>query len=466
MAEHGIGKRIWGWWFFDWASQPYHTLLLTFVFGPFFASVATAHFALDGIGEQAADARAQSLWSLCLSVTGLIVGLGGPVMGALADTAGRRMPWIAGFSALYIAGSGLLWFTDPGGANLGFALVAFGVGFVGAEFALIFTNAQLPGLAERDEIGRVSGSGFAFGYFGGLVALIVALVFLVEQPGGRTLAGLEPPLGLDPAMREGTRAVGPFVALWFAVFMIPYFLWVREKRTSRRRHSLGLALGNLAASVRGLRGRPSLASFLGGSMLYRDALNGLYGFGGTYALLVLGWEITAIGAFGIASVIAAAAFSWIGGRLDRRLGPKPVIACSVVGLVIDSAVILTLDPGRVLGFPVAGFCGYLPVGGACAALPHAVFLVCGVMIGGFGGIVQAASRSLMARHAAPGAETEAFGLYGLAGRATSFLAPMLIGLVTVLTGEVRLGALPLILLFLSGLFLLRWTEPDGDRAVP
>ena len=93
-----------------------------------------------------------------------------------------------------------------------------------------------------------------------------------------------------------------------------------------------------------------------------------------------------------------------------------------------------------------------------------IFMTCGALVGGFGGILQAASRTLMVRHADPTAATEAFGLYGLAGRATSFLAPLLIGIVTAVSGSVALGATPIIALFAAGAVLLRWTEPDGDRA--
>ena len=82
MAEISQRKRIWGWYFFDWASQPFHTLLLTFVFGPYFAGVAAEYFLTSGLSEEAADARAQSIWSLCLTVTGLIIGFGAPLMGA------------------------------------------------------------------------------------------------------------------------------------------------------------------------------------------------------------------------------------------------------------------------------------------------------------------------------------------------------------------------------------------------
>ena len=454
MAEPTLKQRVWGWYFFDWATQPYHTVLLTFVFGPFFATVAATYFMGTGLDEQTADARAQSLWSLCLTVTGLIVGFGGPVMGALADTAGRRMPWIIAFSVIYVAGASALWGTMPDGSNLAFALVAFGIGFVGAEFALIFTNAQLSGLGTRSEIGRISGSGFAFGYLGGLVSLILVLALFVEQPSGKTLVGLSPLFGLDPETREGTRFVGPFAAIWFVVFMVPYFLWVRETRSVRRSHSVSAALTRLAASVRALKDRPSLASYLGGSMLYRDALNGLYGFGGTYAALVLNWDVIRIGVFGIVSVIAAAVFSWVGGRLDRRHGPKPVITAAVFGLTIVCAVVASMTRESFFGIPLA----------EGSSLPDTVFLLCGVLIGGLGGVLQAASRSMMVRHTDSGSETSGFGLYGLAGRATSFLAPALIGLVTIATGDARLGVLPLILLFLSGLGLLRWTRPEGDRA--
>ncbi|MEO1536809.1 MAG: MFS transporter [Pseudomonadota bacterium] len=436
-----MNKRILGWYFFDWASQPFHTLLVTFVFGPFFAAIATAYFAGTGLDESAADARAQAMWSFTLTIAGLIVGLSAPILGALADATGRRMHWIGMFSVICVIGSAALWQTAPDGSNLSFALLMFGLGFVAVEFAQIFINAQLPGLGGKEDMGRLSGSGFSFGYLGGFVALVLALGLLVEQATGLTVFGVPPGFGLlDPDAAEGTRAVGPFVAIWFAVFMIPYFMWVRDDRTPRHR-SFGAGLAHLGRTVRSLGTRPSLASFLGGSMLYRDALNGLYAFGGTYAALVLNWSVPQVGVFGIIAVIAAAAFAFAGGRLDRRFGPKPVITLSLLALIL-----------------VCGVIGFMP------RVPDLLFMLCGVLIGGFGGTVQAASRTLMARHASSGAETEGFGLYGLAGRATSFLAPFLIGVVTALTGDVRNGVLPLILLFILGLVLLRWTKPEGDRA--
>ena len=448
-------RRVWGWYFFDWASQPFHTLLVTFVFGPYFVSIAQASFRASGAAEDVAKADAQGLWSLGLLLTGLIIGLGAPLLGAFADTTGRRTPWIAAFSVMYVIGAAGLWWVLPDGSNLTWALVFFGLGFIGAEYALIFTNAQLPRLGNRQDIGRLSGSGFAFGYLGGLISLVLALLLFVEQPNGLTVAGLAPVLGLDPAAREGTRFIGPLVALWFAVFMIPYFLWVREEPKRLSNATVAGAIGSLKRSVAALRFRRSLAAYLGGSMLYRDALNGLYGFGGTYATLVLGWEIARVGVFGIISVISAAVFSFIGGRLDRRLGPKPVVGVCIVLLCAVCLLILSTTPRAVMGMAVQ----------PGSNLPDTIFLACGVLIGGLGGTLQASSRSLMVRHADPHRPTESFGLYGLTGRATAFLAPMLIGAATVATDSVRAGIAPLILLFILGLILLIWVKPDGDRAV-
>ncbi|WP_417475339.1 MFS transporter [Leisingera sp.] len=453
MQQVSTRKRIWGWWFFDWASQPYHTLLVTFVFGPFFAAVATDHFIAQGLAGETAKAEAQTIWSLCLTVTGLMIGLGAPFMGALADISGRRRPWILAFSAMYVLGAAGLWFTDPGGSNLWWMLVSFGLGFIGAEFALIFVNAQLPSLAGRDDVGDVSGSGYAFGYLGGVLSLFIMLLLFVEQASGKTLIGLSPLFGLDPAAREGTRAVGPFTALWFALFMVPYFLWVREGRATGQRGTLGQAVALVVQSVKNLRHRVSLASYLGSSMLYRDALNGLYGFGGVYAKLVLGWQITLIGVFGIVAALAATVFCWLGGKADRRFGPKPVITVSILVLSLVCLTIVSMSRTQIYGIP-------LPEG---SRLPDAVFFACGVLIGGFGGILQSASRSLMVRHTDPLKATESFGLYGLSGRATAFLAPALIGLATTVTGSARLGITPVIALFAAGLFLLFWVNGEGDQ---
>lgn len=446
-------RRIWGWWFYDWASQPYATLLMTFIFGPYFAQVAAAHFAAAGEAPDAARAAAQSLWGLGLGLSGLAIAVLAPVLGAIADQAGRRLPWVWGFSALYVLGAAGVWVLAPDGSDLRLAVALFGLGIIGMEFTAIFTNAMLPGLGPRDEIGRISGTGAAFGYAGGVLALFLMLLFFAEGAAGRTLIGLAPAFGLDPEAREGTRFAGPVTAIWYVVFMLPFALWVREPRGAGAPLRLGAALADLRRLLASLPRRRSLLAWLMSSMLSRDALNGLYAFGGVYAATVLGWPVIWVGVFGIVSALAAALITWAGGRADRRWGPKPVIVAATLALIAVCAVVIGMHRGAILGIPLA----------PGSRVPDAVFFACGVLIGGAGGVLQAAARTMMVRHTTPERATEAFGLYALSGKATAFLAPLSIAAVTVATGSQRAGISPLIVMFLLSLVLLVWVQREGDH---
>ena len=189
-------------------------------------------------------------------------------------------------------------------------------------------------------------------------------------------------------------------------------------------------------------------------MFYRDALNALYAFGGTYAVLVLNWSITQVGIFGIAGAMTAAVATWLGGKADSALGPKPVIVGSVVTLIAVCTLVLGMTRESLWGIALA----------EGSAVPDITFYICGAIIGGAGGILQSASRSMMVLHAPPARPTEAFGLYALSGKATAFLGPALIGLTTWLSESARLGMLPLIGLFVLGLVLLLWVNPKGEVA--
>ncbi len=455
MAEVSLKKRIFGWMAFDWATQPFYTLGLTFIFGPYFADVVSQHFLDTGMAEQAADAQAQSIWSWGQALAGLFIAFTAPILGAYADSTGRRMPWLILFSIIYVVSVWMLWFMVPDGSAWLFCLVAFSIAFVAAEFALIFTNAILPSLGNEEEIGRISGDGAALGYWGGLVALLIMLGFFFELEAGKTVTGLDPAFGLNGLEREGTRAVGPFIAIWFVVFMIPYWLFVREGRTPNRQGGIGQALGDLKTSLKNVAKRKSLLNFLISSMFYRDALNALYAFGGVYAVLVLDWQLMQVAIFGVVGVITAAVGTTIAGRFDRAKGPKPVILFCIWVLIFVSFAIVSTS--REFTFFIIA----LEEG---SNIPDAVLYVCGSLIGAAGGGIYSASRSMMVRHTHPERPTEAFGLFALSGKATAFLAPALIGLFTILLQDARLGFSPVIALFLVGLFLLRWVNPKGDRA--
>jgi MFS transporter, UMF1 family len=267
---------------------------------------------------------------------------------------------------------------------------------------------------------------------------------------GKTLLGLTPILGLDPAQGEPARAMGPLAAIWFVIFAIPMFLFSPD---APKRAKLGPAVGeglrSFAATIRALPGTGSLLRYFIASMVYRDALAGLFAFGGIYAGGVLGWGITQLGIFGIVAAFTGAIGAFLGGRADSAYGPKPVIIVSILLLIMVAAVALMTSRTAVVLFPV----------GLESRLPDLVFFACGGLLGASAGALQAASRTLLV-HLADGRMpmTEAFGLYALSGKATAFLAPLLIGITTTATGSQALGVSPVIGLFGVGLLLLYWVK--------
>lgn len=445
-------KGIWGWMLFDWATQPFHTLLVTFIFAGYFA----AEVAPDPV-------TGQEWWSLMLTISGLTLAVCAPILGAVADASGPRKPWILLFSIMAIAGAFYLWFAMPGQAdNVALVLIAFGIMLFGAEFSQVFTNAIMTDLVPREELGRLSGNGWALGYVGGVVSLVIVLLLMVEgSPGsGSTLAGVSPVGGLDEIPRGGERASGPFSAIWYIVFALPFFLFTPDTpRREKIEGAIGDGLRSLGRTIKGLPKTPSLFAYLGSSMFYRDALNGLYTFGGIYARGVLEWTVTQLGLFGILAAVTGAIGAFLGGRLDDAKGPRFVITCCIVILIVVCIVIVTTDRSTILLIPIEKAPGPF-------ALPDIAFYVCGALIGAAGGALQSASRTLMSDQAKDGNMAEAFGLYALSGKATSFLAPALIGLFTLISGSQQIGISALIPLFIIGLILLLWVREHGDDVPP
>ena len=205
----------WSWAFFDWANQPYFTLITTFIFAPYFAS--------GFVGD---PVQGQALWGYTQSIAGLAIAVGSPLLGAIADQTGARKPWMIFFSILFVIGASLLWFALPGAPDgTGFVMAAIVCAALGMEFALVFYNAMLPTLVPSERMGALSGFGWGIGYVGGLTALFFVLVFLVaDVESGKTLLGISPLFGLDPVLREADRFTGPLAALWYTLFSLPIFL--------------------------------------------------------------------------------------------------------------------------------------------------------------------------------------------------------------------------------------------------
>ena len=437
-------RGVFAWMLFDWANQPFQTLIVTFIFAPWFVAAV--------VGDPVAG---QALWGGASAIAGAAVAILAPILGAIADRTGARKPWVAVFSLPYVLGCFGLWLAYPGMPDPTLVLACYVLAYVGSEFTLIFNNAMLPDLGPRREVGRISGSGWALGYVGGLVSLFLVLGFLAPVPGGTvTLLGIAPLFGLDAAAGGPARATGPLSAVWYIVFAWPFFLLTPDRPVAARLGPAARAgLGDLRATLSGLGRHRSLLTYLAASVLYRDALAALFIFGGVYAAGVLAWDTFALGLFGILAAGAGALGAWIGGRADRAFGPRPVIVVAIWLLVAVSVVVLLTDRQSVLLLPVA----------PGSRLPDLIFFLAGAGLGAGAGVLQAASRTLLV-HQAEGrlAAAQAFGLYALSGRVTAFIAPALIAATTAITSSQRLGVAPVILLFLLGLALLSFVEPQSD----
>ncbi len=432
-----------GWVFFDWAAQPYFTLITTFVFAPYFAT----HVA-------SSPASGQSLWGFATAAAGLIIALMSPVLGAIADASGRRKPWIAAFGTLLVIGSACMWIGRPGDPGIILPLlIAYGVATVGVEFATVFNNAMMPTLVPPERIGRLSGTGWATGYVGGILSLILVLGFLAANPDtGRTLFGFTPLFGLDPVTHQGDRITGPLTGVWFIIFVLPMFLLTPDYPAKHPvREALSEGLLELRQTLSELPQRKSMAAFLLANMIYTDGLVSLFAFGGIYAAGTFGWNTIQIGSFGILLAIAGTFGAWMGGRLDDRLGPKRVIAGSMGILLLAIVAILLVDRDSILFMKVAP---PVPGGALFSGASERAYLLLGCLIGMAGGPLQAASRTLLIRLAPKDRIAQFFGLFALTGKVTSFIGPLLIGIVTAVTASQKAGMAILVVFFVAGLALL------------
>jgi MFS transporter, UMF1 family len=438
-------RALVSWVLFDWAAQPYYTLVLTFLFAPYFATVVVGN-----------AAHGQTLWGYAAAAAGIFIAIGSPLLGAFADGRGRRKPWIALFSLLLIAGLTSLWMAKPGVDNMTIALVLLGfvMATIATEFTQVFTNAIMPTLVPAEKLGRLSGTGWAIGYAGGLLSLAVMAGLIVTDPTtGKTILGLDPLLELDAAVREGDRLVGPFAAAWYALFMIPFFLFVPDTHKPPPPGTLKkTALAELWDTLSGLPQHPDMLFFLLARMLYIDGLTAIFAFGGIYGASVFGWQALELGIFGIVLTLTGVFGAIIGGVLDDRIGARNVIMLALATLLAGTFGILSIDKSHVLySVEVAPKdAGSKPFSSA----GELVFLAFAMVIGIVAAPVQAASRSLLARLAPAEKITQFYGLFAFSGKVTAFFAPFLIATVTAMTGSERAGLSAIAFFLIAGMVLM------------
>ena len=421
MTTRPAGTRgLVSWCLFDWANSPTPTIVITFIFAPYFARAIAGN-----------EAEGLALWSWGIAVSALVIAFMAPVAGAIADAGGRRKPWVTGFSVVMVAATAALWFCAPETRWIIPALVLVALVNIAFETATVFYNAMLPDLVDPSRFGRLSGWAWGLGYAGGIGCLLLVLgLFVLADP---------LPFGLERDEAEHIRFVTVVTALWFVVFSWPFFLFTPDRASTGRAPAEAVRTGirQLADTLREFRRHRTIVRFLIARLLYVDGLNTLFALGGVYAATTFAMDEESVLLFAILLNITACAGAVAFGWLDDRIGARQTLLVTLAALIVISVVILIT--GSTLWFWILGG-----------------------LLGIFIGPVQSASRSLMARLAPSHMTGEMFGLFALSGKITSFAGPLLVGVIAYATSSQRLGMAVIVVLLVAG-WLVLCTLKDEDH---
>lgn len=422
-------KQVWSWALWDWSTQPFNSVILTFVFTALYLlkdSFVDPEIAALGPGNPRYDLAISDLsarYGFAIFVAGLLIALLAPVLGQRADASGRRKLGLAVATVALTVCTALLFFVQatPAFFVLGISLIA--IGSVFSEIAGVNYNAMLVQVSTRKTIGRVSGLGWGFGYLGGIVALILVVVVTKLDWFG---------MSTDNGMAYRVIALG--CAAWTIVFCLPIFLNVPEAPPAPSRERVGFfrSYAVLVHDIQRLfrESRPTFW-FLLASAVFRDGLAGVFAFGAVIASVTFQFTTDEILIFGIVANLVAGVSTIIAGRFDDLFGPRAVIIFSLVGLIgAGTATFVLHDAGKT------------------------VFWIAGLILTVFVGPAQAASRSLLTRVTPAGREGEIFGLYATTGRAASFLSPGLWAAFIAIFGYQYWGVLGIVAVLALGLVLM------------
>ena len=416
-------KTIFSWSIYDFANQPFTTITVTFIYSTFFASTIF-------LGSEEAGVSA---WGKAITISSLIIAILSPIMGAIADRGGHRKLFLIFWTWICIIFSFLLYFPKQG--DVFSALLFFCIANIGFEMGGVFLNAYLPEIAPKNKIGRISGYGWSFGYVGGLIALAACFVlFIVPDDPFNPLTGNV----LDKSNYEHIRIINIFIAIWFAIFSIPTFLYVKSSNIISKpsRNLISSSFKSIRNTFYEIKKYKQIVRFLLARVVYNDAMITVIAFGGPYAYTQFGFDMDTNGKlmiFGIVLNVFAGFGAFIMGFLDDYIGGKKTVQITNLGFIV-ALIIAFLAPALENG--------------------EIYFWVSGAMIGIFMGPNQAASRSLMGRLIPKSKETEFYGFFAFSGKATAFLGPLLFTLIIDYTNNIRLSLLMLALLFFIGMLIL------------
>lgn len=425
MRTDRVTVTSWALW--DWGSAAFNAVLVTFIFSVYLT---------DSVGATLDTAYTPAtLYGWVMAVAGVLIAVVAPIIGQRSDLRGTRRRSLAVWTFITV---GLMFalFVVRNDAPVYFwvGAVIMAVASILFEFAEVNYYAQLNQISTEDNVGRVSGFGWGMGYAGGIILLLICYFGFVAGDGG--IFGLPTEGGLN------IRLVAVFAAVWFGVFALPVLFRVPEIHPSGAAETEGVvdAYRRLIGTIRKLWRRDRNAVyFLVSSAVFRDGLAGVFTFGAILAVTVYGLSAGDVLIFGVAANVAAAAGAMIGGLLDDRLGPKPIIIASLVLMIVSAGVLYFVEGPQM-------------------------FWIFGLVLCLFVGPAQSAARSFLSRVAPEGTEGQLFGLYVTTGRAVSWLSPVFFGLFVTVGGADRFGILGIgLVLAVGALLLIPVTDPTTRR---
>lgn len=394
--------KIFAWALWDWGTQPYATVVTTFVFAVY---ITSSYFGSEN--------HTNIALAVSTGAAGFFIAVLAPVLGQSADRNGRRMASLRYATWALAAVTAALYFVKPEPGYLYLGLVLLAVGAVVAEIGNVNYYALLDDIATDKNVGRISGLGWGLGYLGGIFALL-----------GLNFGLIAPEVGLFGASNEGAtdiRISMVLCAVWTLLFTIPLFLTIRDKPLDHPVKRLGI-VDSYRALFRSIvqlwRTSRTTAYFLLASALFRDGLAGVFTFGAVIAAGTFRMSAGEVIIFGAAASVVAGIATIVFGYLDDWVGPKVVIMFSLISMVLVGIAIF------VFGAQVTG-------GTINPATGKSIFWGLGLGLTVFVGPAQSASRSYLARLIPEGKSGEIFGLYVTTGRAVSFFAPSAYGLAIV-----------------------------------
>ena len=366
-------------------------------------------------------------WGYMSGGAAFIVAVLGPFLGGAADAQARRKFFLALFTLMSVVSTSLLWFAEPDNSFIQFAVIFSFISIVANELIFVFYNSLLQSVSTEKTMGKVSGWSWGLGFFGGMAALLIALLFFIQPD--------TPPFGLEKDSAEHVRATMVLASLWFFIFSLPIFFFTKESPESTKISKPLEMLKTGWTEVGKIKG---LKRFLIARMFYVDGLTVVFAFAGIFAAKVFGFSNEMVLMFAIAVNFTCGVGALFGGWFDDKFGSFLVVRVSLICLMIFGLGVL-LSPNATY------------------------FWILGLMSGLFIGPIQSASRSLVAHVAPPEHRAQIFGFYMLAGKITSFLGPIFYGSIVLWSGNERAGMVTAVLFFLIGFLILGKNEPGNKR---